>query len=266
MTRLKFRQSNLIVVGLFLAVLVPSVADDFPISTAELDILFPAFDDAQREELMTTGELSRYFRQGDALTLVPGSDRLTEFDSDLRSIDFTVGVEVLFVYSEPHREYGMEELASKLLEMSTLAGIEYYSESRQQMRELFTESFVIDNPEERNPQPDPQLGPPPVSGSVAAYQRDTTFAGNTNRIDYEVTDSSIHMLTTNDATYTWAFFPIIREGRLHSHLLILRTDDYLIYYANFGARALRVHLFEKRIHQSFYNRLVALKGWFEAKL
>lgn len=106
----------------------------------------------------------------------------------------------------------------------------------------------------------------PASGTVTVFQEDTTFGGNVNIISSDIEPSSIHMLTTNESTFSWGFVPIIQSGHLHSHLLVLRTDTSMIYYANFGAKALRVNLFLNRIHDSFYNRLLALQGWFEGKL
>jgi hypothetical protein len=58
---------------------------------------------------------------------------------------------------------------------------------------------------------------------------------------------------------------IIPERSLHSHLLLIRSENYLVYYANFAAGAQYVSFFERRIQDSFYNRLVALEGWFLAK-
>jgi uncharacterized protein DUF6675 len=245
---------------------VPSMADEIPITPGQLEDILPALDTAQRQQLLTTGELSRAFTQGDNLALVPTQDMRAEMEAGLESIEFTVGVEVLFLIAEPYSAYSTEELAGKLLEMSTLAGTEYYSESRGKMRTLFADSYTIDNGQDRNRIPDTAIDEVPASGTAHVYQQDTTFGWNPNTIAYDVGTSTIHMLTTNDATFSWGFIPIIRPGRLHSHLLILRTEDFMIYYANFGAHALRVSLFEKRIHDSFYNRLVALQNWFEAKL
>ena len=74
------------------------------------------------------------------------------------------------------------------------------------------------------------------------------------------------MVTENLTPFTWMLIPLIKPGRLHMHVLIHMTDNFILYYGNFGAKALRISLFEKRIHNSFYNRLVALYGWFEQKL
>ena len=245
---------------------MPVAADETPTMLDELERILPALDSSRREELLATGELSRALTFGDTLTLVPTRGMRDEMEAGFQSIESTVGMEVLFLIPEAHAQFGTKELASKLMEMSTLAGVEYYSESRGKMRTLFKDSYTIDNPEERNRVPDTVITVSPSSGAAHVYQQDTTFGWNSSTITFDVDSSSIHMLTINDAAFSWGFIPIIRAERLHSNLVILRTETFMIYYSNFGAHAMRVSLFESRIHDSFYNRLVALQGWFEAKL
>jgi uncharacterized protein DUF6675 len=262
-----YRRATLLLVAASLCLAaIPSVANETPITLEALEDVLPALDPAQRQQLLTTGELSRAFTRGDNLALVPTEGMRAEMEAGMESIEFTVGVEVLFLISEPYSGYPTENLAGKLLEMSTLAGTEYYSESRGKMRTLFVDSYTVDNGQDRSRIPDTVIDELPASGTAHVYQQDTTFGWNSNTIAYDVETSSIHMLTTNDAAFSWGFIPIIRSGRLQSHLLILRTETFMVYYANFGARALRVSLFEKRILDSFYNRLFALQNWFEAKL
>lgn len=241
-------------------------ADELPVSPADLELLLPALEAGQREELLATGELSRFFTQGEEVLLVPGEDKRAEIDADLQSINFSVGVEVIHIIPHAYTDHSTADLATKLLEISTLAGLEYYSQSKDRMRTLFERSFTVDGAEERTPVADRVIAQVPASGTITVFQEDTTFGENINTITYDADQSSIHMLTTNESTFSWGFVPIIRPGRLRSHVLLIRTDTYMIYYANFGAQALRVNLFRNRIHDSFYNRLLALQGWFEAKL
>ena len=93
-----------------------------------------------------------------------------------------------------------------------------------------------------------------------------TFGKNKLKITYMVTPSTIHMVTENMTTFSWGPIPLIRPGRLRMHVVIYKSEDLLLYYGNFGAKALRISILEKRIYNSFYNRLMALYGWFEGKL
>ena len=114
--------------------------------------------------------------------------------------------------------------------------------------------------------PDPIVDMVPIQSSILILQEDSTFGKNLNTVSFDVSSSVIHMVTENLSSFTWGPIPIIRPGSMHLHVVVLRMDNYIVYYGCFGAKALRVNLFENRIHNSFYNRLVALYGWFEDKL
>lgn len=228
--------------------------------------LFPALDAAQIDELVKNHELSHLISMEDGPVLAPGTSFFAKVRDDLASFDYTFGVEVVNIIPRAYGEYATGDLANMLLELSTLEGLEYFSASRGKMQTLFIQSYVIDSPESRVRVDDPAIDGVPEKGSLTVFQEDNTFGKNINTVEYEITPSMIHLITKNVSTFTWTILPIIRPGRLHMHAAVLRDEDFLIYYGNFGARSLRISLFEKRIHDSFYNRIVALYRWFEDKL
>lgn len=262
------RGRTYVAVATALFYLAPAVvhADDVAGQLGELERVLPALTAEQREELLATGELSRTLTEGDTLALVPTTQQASTMDAGFAEIGYTVGVEVLFLLPDTREQYTMAQLATKLLGVSTLGGVQYYSASRGRMRTLIDDSYTIDSAEYLNRIPDTVVTDNPSDGIVHVFQRDTTFGWNANTITYSVDESSFSMMTTNDSAFDWAFIPIIQAGHLHSYLLLIRSENFMVYYANFGARALSVNFFERRIHDSFYNRIVALKGWFEAKL
>ena len=236
------------------------------VSREELIAIFPLLDGAAIDHLYTNGEFSHFLSKSNLPLLVPDREKLTQISNDLLGIGLTVGVEVIRIIPGGFREYSTSQLADKLLELSTLEGLMYYSESRERMHLLFEQSYVTDDANSRQRFADPTVGSTPATGKVTVFQEDTTFGKNLNSVTYEITDDTIHMVTENMSTFSWGPIPIIRTGRLHLHVFVLRMDDYIVYYGNFGAKALRVSLFEDRIHNSFYYRLLALYGWFEGKL
>ena len=241
-------------------------AEGQSLSPAQLRVLFPCVGESVREELGAEGHYSRLVSRNGDFLLTPGTEYQAKITADLQAIDYSVGVEVVRIIPGAFSDLSPVDLANMLLELSTLAGLEYYSGSKGKMRTLFEQSYVVDNEADRNRIDDPSVDAVPADGNATVFQEDSVFGKNVSAIDYEVTGSTIHMVTTNLTTFSIGFVPIIRPERLRLHVLIYRADDYLIYYGNFAARALRVSSIEDRIHNSFYNRLVALYGWFEAKL
>jgi hypothetical protein len=74
------------------------------------------------------------------------------------------------------------------------------------------------------------------------------------------------MITKNITTFSWGLIPLIRPDRLRLNVVVYKADNFILYYGNFGAKAIKLSILNKRIYNSFYNRLVALYGWFEQKL
>lgn len=149
--------------------------------SSRLRALLPHLSLAEVGELTETGELALPYG------LEPGSDvsvRLAPafasgIESDLKAIDPKIGVEVLFLVDAPP---GVSEVDAALLTtlqaISTMEGIEYYSASRDRMRTLFHESYVIAGPDDRTRRPDPVLGSVPDTDRLHIFQRDSSFGRN----------------------------------------------------------------------------------------
>lgn len=242
------------------------VSADPTAARAEIEGLLPGLSDMQIDELLEQGELSNFISPDEGPLLVPGPGYAGSIADDLESIEYTIGVEVLNLILGDYRGFTTTAAANLLLEVSTLEGLEYYSASREKMRTLFVQSYVIDSPVSENRIADPAIGGAPAKGSVTIFQEDKTFGKNKLTLAYEVTGSTIHMVTRNITRFTWGLIPLIKPEYLRMHVLIFLTDSFIIYYGNFGAKAVRLSLLEKRIFDSFYNRLIALSGWFERKL
>lgn len=248
------------------ALLLTVIAGGTAQEVEDLQSLFPKLAETELLDLLENGELTRFISKEEKPLLVPGTDLRDKITSDLEAIDYTVGVEVVNIIPQGYPNLSAVDLTNMLLEMSTLEGLEYYSASRDKMRTLFVQSYAIDDRENRERVDDPAITEVPSAGSVMVFQEDKTFGKNVNRIRFDANETTIHTITENETTFTWNLVPIIRSGNMHLHVVIYRAEDFIIYYGNFGAHALRVNMFLNKIHNSFYNRLVALYGWFEAKL
>ena len=232
----------------------------------EIADLLPKLDDTQIDQLIETGELSHMIEPENGPLLVPGEEYELAITEDLEGVNYTIGVEVLNIMSGDWEGFDTVTAANLLLELSTLEGLEYYSASRERMRTLFVQSFAIDDVELENRVPDPTVAAAPAEGGALMFQEDMTFGKNKLRVHYVVSDSTIHMVTENITSFFWGPIRLIRPGRMRLHVLIYEAENFILYYGNFGAKAIRISILEKRIYNSFYNRLTALYGWFEQKL
>ena len=233
---------------------------------AEMKALLPKLHLEQIEELLMAGGLSRMIEPDVGPSLVPGNEFERAVASDLESINYTIGVEVLNLIPGEYEGFDMVAAANLLLELSTLEGLEYYSASRERMRTLFLQSYAIESAENETRIADPSVDAAPAEGTAVMFQEDMTFGKNKLKISYEVTESTIHMITENLTTFSWGPIPLIRPGDLRLHALIYKADDFTLYYGCFGAKAPRIGILENRIYNSFYNRLISLYTWFQAKL
>lgn len=243
-----------------------TVPADSHLPHAELNRLLPMLENEKIEELLKTGELSAMIDPSKGLTLVPDKRFSSLIQEDLESREYTIGVEVLNIIPGEHDDFDMVTAANNLLELSTLEGLEYYSASREQMRTLFVQSYAIDTAESANRIVDPSIDELPAEGNVVMFQEDMTFGKNVLEIQYTVTQATIHMVTKNITTFSWGPIPLIRPDRLRLNVVVYKTENFILYYGNFGAKAIKLRILNKRIYNSFYNRLMALYGWFEQKL
>lgn len=252
--------------ALFFACAPLQAGADSPTYREEIEELLPQVRGAQLEELLEAGELVHIISPEEGPTLIPGTGFTQNIKKDFEAIDYKIGVEVLNIIPRPKDELSAIEAANLLLELSTLEGLEYYSASRDTMRTLFVQSYAIDGPETGNRIEDPVVDEIPADGRGTLFQEDKTFGKNKLAITYRVTPLTIHLMTENITRFSWGLIPLIKPGRMHMHIVIHMGENFILYYGNVGAKALRIRALEKRISDSFYNRLVALQGWFEGKL
>ena len=227
----------------------------------------PRLTAEQRRSLLEQGEISVLhsdLRSTDtlALPLAPAfEDRIVD---DLDSVDPTLAVETLFLLESPVSEPRITvELYTILQAISTMTGIEYYSVSRGERRVLFSESYVIAGPRNREPVDDPRPTSLPPSETIFIYQRDASFGQNVFEVDYSVTNDAV-LLTMRNLTrmYLRGLIPAVAPDGLRLSVVVRVVDHHLLFYAACAARSRALFGLESQVQESFYNRLVALHDWF----
>jgi hypothetical protein len=156
-------------------------------------------------------------------------------------------------------------LLNGVLAISTLAGIQYYSASRETMRTFYEYSRVIDSPDSGREFPDPAYPEPPAGLSLYARQRDLTFGENLYEYRYQAGPDSLIFVQRNLTALKIGIIPAVGRDRLRSLVAVIDAGDDLVVYAVSLARAAAIPGLGDRIGNSFTNRAQAILGWFKAR-
>ena len=200
--------------------------------------------------------------------LLPKHEVLREyFEAALTELAPSVLVETLHVYQKPLGTGAMgsrEEanLFNGILALSTLAGLQYYSESRGVMRTFYETSSVIDGPSNKRPLPDPVYAQPPETLCLYARQKDLTFGDNIYQYDYFYTPGAIIFFQQNLTSLNAGIIPAVGKKKLRSTVAIIDAGDMLLVYAASMAKAVSIPGMNERVGSSFANRADAILRWF----
>ena len=230
--------------------------------TAGSESLFPGSTESERSSILSAGESRRFFSRANDLSLAPTLSILERVTEDFEEVQVSLGVEVVFVSPQSGDTIDMASEAEVLLRISGLEGVEYFSASRNRMRVLFEDSFVVDAPDTLRRLPDPTDVEPPDSFDMFVFQRDGTFGANLFQVDVKFTSSMLHMRFVNLTSFRYGPIRLISPHDLRLHIFLIRIGTGVYYYAAIGADSRGIGLLERRISDSFYNRLHALYSWY----
>jgi len=208
--------------------------------------------------------------------LLPQNSDLRQFvNTSMRTLNPGMLVEVLYLYKKPGSfhtsanswdEEQKTGVFNQILAISSLAGIQYFSSSRNAMRTFYETSNVIDSPAARNPLPDPVFSQLPSTLTLFARQKDLTFGDNIYRYDYVTARDAVFFCQENVTALSYGIIPAIGRGNLRSIVAIIDCGDSILVYAASMARASSVPGMGDRISSSFSNRADAVLKWLTGRL
>lgn len=233
------------------------------------DVLFFLSTD-DLTQLKTSGEFTAY-HDDDIFnpTLVPMCKNSELIESNLTDRGLNIGIEGLFLdktissekLNENYDQY-MLAVYNILTDITTLEGLEYWSESRGKMRELFTDSWPIDDLKSKNKVAVKVYDTLPKQSVLYVHQKDTTFGKSESKISYYAESDSIYMSSVNQTNIRLAFVKVIDKGYMNLEILIVPTQEGLLYYGASAAKTIKNKLVQEKAGKSFYNRVVAINRWF----
>ena len=241
-----------------------------PVTAQSIETWKAGLSDSDRTLLASGERVTSFFSDHTEISLLPPSAFSRTVVERFRTLSPRLGVEALYLLQIPpevrsHPDFAVR-LYNILRSISTMEGIEYFSESRNQMRELFLESYTIDNPQNRRRVPDVFVSDVPPLATLHAFQRDSTFGRNTYALTYRVQNGLTWLSMINQSRMSYGIVPLVGEQNLEIHLLIIPVEEGLLFYGSCGIRILGMFGMMERAQVSFQNRIDAIYGWFTARI
>lgn len=218
------------------------------------------------ERLVSEGELRNSLHRDGPPQLIPNVPARREIEARIRELEITVGTEVLAVYKNADGNFDSPEsrlrIYNILRSLSTMKGIQYYSASRQRMRTLFAESYVVEGPDGEKRLPDPVADEIPAYSKLYALQKDLTFGENIYLMEFHCSGDNFLLDSTNLTTMNYFFLPMVKPENSVTLILLIPSGQELLFYGAVGAHTLGFLGLARSREDSFYNRLKAIYGWF----
>jgi hypothetical protein len=206
--------------------------------------------------------------------LLPKNEELRRFVREtFNNLEPNILVETLSLYQRPQSSQQAASLTgwsqekqtglfNQLIALSTLTGIQYYSESRKAMRIFYESSTVIDDPAKKTPLPDPSFAACPYSLTMYARQKDLTFGDNIYRFEYHTGSDIIYFSQENISSMNAGIIPAIGRNKFRTVMAVIDAGDTLLIYVAAMAKTVSVPGMGERIGASFTNRVKAILKWF----
>jgi hypothetical protein len=220
--------------------------------------------------VLSEGELRNSLHGDSPPQLIPYVSARGEIEARIRELELTVGTEVLSVYRNEAVDFDSPEsrlqIYNILRSMSTMKGIEYYSASRERMRTLFSESYVVDGPDAEERLPDPAVREIPAHSKLYVLQEDLTFGENIYAMEFRYSGDYFLLDSTNLTTMHYFFFPMVKPENSVTLILLIPAGEEILFYGAVGAHTMRLLGLARSREDSFYNRLKAIYGWFTERM
>ena len=234
----------------------------------ELKELFP---EAVADELLKTGRIQRSFygESNVKLELCPSTDLCRSAASAWNKQNEPVFiVESLYLLKKTQvgvlagGEIG--KISSVLRNLSTMQGIQYYSNSRKRWETLYTEVYTVNNPDERTKIADPT--DKKADGLVSyVYQKDRSLSGCVYKFSYFEQAAQTSFRAENTEKIIYKGFNILKPEAMLLCLNAVETEEHIVFYITVRADAAKIPLVSERLAKSYGSRADAIYNWCVSK-
>ncbi len=155
---------------------------------------------------------------------------------------------------------------NSLRSISSLKGIEYFSQSLGKKRVLFLESYLIPGPDGGEMQNDPWLDSLPPRQILYARQKEAVFGLSIMRLDYRSGPASLILSMENENPLWLGPMRVAKAGEFSTILWLSEDSGRIQVYALALLKELPLKILRAKVSQSFSNRVAALSDWFRSGL
>jgi len=243
------------------------------VTQTTLDEALIHFSPSKRGSLIETGELLQFHPTQMDTQLLPSTPFSASIDRQIIEIGLKIGIEALYFVSNSrlppaYHNASIDErqliLYNILRSVSTLQGLTYYSASRDEIRLLFEESWVISSlSEHRIALPDPIVDDIISLDTILIHQKDKSFGSNQSKVTYRASGGVMSIAIENLTPMRYkGLIRVVNPGKMQIRIIVIPVQEGLLIYGAMSAKTLNVKAFLKRAQSSFTNRTIALTGWY----
>ncbi len=234
------------------------------LTLGELHSIEPNLTSDQAQTLLSAGSITRYLNGHEAPAFVPSSSLSAGIEADIASLDYTTGVETLYLSKQqsPDTPATMLGWYNVLRSISTLKGVKYFDLLSGTMKTLFSQSYVVDSPTDRKRIPDPLVTSLPPQSTITIMQTDSRFGSNYYRVRYLTAPDAISMTMTNLTTLNLLFIHVVPPEEMQLHLVVMPWKGSRLFYGSVVTRPTTMLGLQGLVRDAFHNRIVALYDWF----
>lgn len=252
----------LTLITLFISALVTLVAEDRVF----------LFDESIRQSLKTNKRIVFVNERPGEPELLPQLPSFSRFLKSRQLNESSLSFESVYILDikiPDNKEEKSEDFKKRILaatiDLESLIGLEYYSESSKKMKPLYTDTWFLTGKEKSF---DLSTWPERFSASALVMQEDTSFGKNKYRYEWFADSTMCAFSSINETSLSYGIVKAAPIGGLLNVLAIFPMDDSLVLYAYTAIRtsAFLPGFMVNRIKKSLVNRIDALKIWFEERM
>jgi hypothetical protein len=234
----------------------------------DLDSLFPHLEEEELSALRSEGKVSAFTSPGYDVHYGPRMWTVDQVEKSLASLEPAFSLESVYLIPLQQEIRNAEDpdlfIYNVLRSISTMEGLQYYSQTREKWRELFHESRVINNLEDQREIPDPKVSRIPAYEQIYAFQHDSSFGKNTYTVTYRYRDGAYYLRLVNQSPVRYlGIVPVVSRENMHVYVSVVATDEGLVFYGHAAVDVLTTLGMEGRLRRSFENRVEAIFTWFQ---
>ncbi|GHT48439.1 hypothetical protein FACS1894102_1470 [Spirochaetia bacterium] len=198
-------------------------------------------------------------------SMIVEKQAIIEKPKDFKSDKWTLGEKV--------------KVLNLITSLSTLTGVQYYSESHKKTRTFYEDSFVIKDLNSKTKIPDPvfdltngilketnnNISVNDNKFVIYAKQKDNTFGENIYKYDYTVKLDAIVFVQQNITSISYGIIPLIKKENLNTVVALIDNKEHITIYIAILALTSIPQSLERRVNASFTNRADAIISWFTDK-